>query len=136
MKNLKYLLVGTFFGLVLTKGEAISWYRMQEMFRFESFHMFGIFMTAIPVGALSLFVIRKFNLKTVDGSAIEMPKKVYHSGIIIGSLIFGFGWALTGACPGPIYAQIGTGSLVTIATLLAALAGAFSYEYLKKYLPE
>jgi uncharacterized membrane protein YedE/YeeE len=136
MKNLKYLLVGTFFGLVLTKGEAISWYRMQEMFRFESFHMFGIFMTAIPVGALSLFIIRKLNLKTVDGSAIEMPKKVYHSGIVIGSLIFGFGWALTGACPGPIYAQIGTGSLVTIATLLAALGGAFSYEYLKKYLPE
>jgi uncharacterized membrane protein YedE/YeeE len=136
MKNLKYLLVGTFFGLVLTKGEAISWYRMQEMFRFESFHMFGIFMTAIPVGALSLFIIRKFNLKTVNGSAIEMPKKVYHSGIIIGSLIFGFGWTLTGACPGPIYAQIGTGSLVTIATLLAALGGAFSYEYLKKYLPE
>jgi uncharacterized protein len=136
MKNLKYLLVGTFFGLVLTKGEAISWYRMQEMFRFESFHMFGIFMTAIPVGALSLFIIRKFNLKTVDGSAIEMPKKVYHSGIIIGSLIFGFGWALTGACPGPIYAQIGTGSFVIIATLLAALGGAFSYEYLKKYLPE
>lgn len=136
MKNLKYLLVGTFFGLVLTKGEAISWYRMQEMFRFESFHMFGIFMTAIPVAALSLFIIRKFNLKTVDGSAIEMPKKVYHSGIIIGSLIFGFGWALTGACPGPIYAQIGTGSLVTIATLLAALGGAFSYECLKKYLPE
>ena len=109
---------------------------MQEMFRFESFHMFGIFMTAIPVGALSLFIIRKFNFKTVDGIAIEMPKKVYHSGIIIGSLIFGFGWALTGACPGPIYAQIGTGSLVTIATLLAALGGAFSYEYLKKYLPE
>ena len=136
MKNLKYLLVGTFFGLVLTKGEAISWYRMQEMFRFESFHMFGIFMTAIPVAALSLFIIRKFNLKTVDGSAIEMPKKVYPSGIIIGSLIFGFGWALTGACPGPIYAQIGTGSLVTIATLLAALGGAFSYECLKKYLPE
>jgi len=136
MKNLKYILVGTFFGFVLTKGEAISWYRMQEMFRFESFHMFGIFMAAIPVGALSLFIIRKLNLKTVDGSAIEMPKKVYHSGIIIGSLIFGFGWALTGACPGPIYAQIGTGSFVTIVTLLAALGGAFSYEYLKKYLPE
>lgn len=76
MKNLKYLLIGTFFGLVLTKGEAISWYRMQEMFRFESFHMFGIFMTAIPIGALSLFIIRKFNLKTADASTIEMPKKL------------------------------------------------------------
>ena len=136
MKNLKYLLVGIFFGLVLTKGEAISWYRMQEMFRFESVHMFGIFMTAIPVGALSLLIIRKYNLKTIEGHMIEMPKKVYHSGIIIGSLIFGFGWALTGACPGPLYAQIGTGSLVTVATLLSAIAGTWSYEFVKRYLPE
>ena len=98
--------------------------------------MFGIFMTAIPVGALSLFIIRKFNFKTIEGNTIEIPTKKHHGGIIIGSLTFGFGWALTGACPGPIYAQIGTGSLVTIATLAAALAGALSYEYLKKYLPE
>jgi hypothetical protein len=136
MKNWKYLLVGIFFGLVLTKGEAISWYRIQEMFRFEGFHMYGIFMTAIPVGALCLWLIKKFNIKTRDGEAIVMPKKVYHHGVIIGSFIFGFGWALTGACPGPIYAQIGAGFLVVLATLLAAILGTFSYALLQKRLPD
>lgn len=136
MKNIKYLLIGTFFGFVLTKGEAISWYRIQEMFRFESFHMFGIFMTAVPVGALSLWIIRKFKIKSADGKEIEMPRKPYHHGIVIGSLLFGFGWALTGACPGPIYAQLGSGVLVTIATLLAALAGTWTYGLLQKYLPD
>ena len=136
MKSLKYLIVGMFFGLVLTKGEAISWYRIQEMFRFESFHMFGIFMTAIPTGALLLFIIKKLKFKTVEGEEIEMPKKEYHHGVIIGSLLFGFGWALTGACPGPIYAQIGTGFLVTVFTLLAALFGTWCYAYFQKYLPD
>src|SRR5271154_682749 len=98
MKNLKYVLIGIFFGVVLTKGEAISWYRIQEMFRFEGFQMFGIFMTAIPRGAFSLFIIRKLNLKTTEGEPIRMPVKKYHHGVIFGSLIFGFGWALTGAC--------------------------------------
>ena len=136
MKNFKYLFVGIFFGIVLTKGEAISWYRIQEMFRFESFHMFGIFMTAIPVGALSLLLIRKLNLKTSDGEAVDRPEKPYHHGVIIGSLIFGFGWALTGACPGPLYAQIGVGFLVTLATLSAAILGTWSYAYFQKYLPD
>lgn len=136
MKNIKYLLIGTFFGFVLTKGEAISWYRIQEMFRFESFHLFGIFMTAVPVGALSLWVIRKLKIKSLDGSTIEMPRKQYHHGIIIGSLFFGFGWALTGACPGPIYAQLGSGVFVTITTLLAALAGTWTFGFLQKYLPD
>lgn len=136
MKNLKYLLVGIFFGIVLTKGEAISWFRIQEMFRFESFHMFGIFMTAIPVGAISLLIIRKLNLKTAEGEPVTMPEKEYHHGVIFGSLIFGFGWALTGACPGPLYAQIGAGFLVTIATLLAAIFGTWSYAYWQRYLPD
>jgi uncharacterized membrane protein YedE/YeeE len=136
MKNLKYLFVGIFFGLVLTKGEAISWYRIQEMFRFEGFHMFGIFMTAIPVGALSLFLIRKLNLKTMEGDPIAMPVKQYHHGVIIGSLIFGFGWALTGACPGPLYAQIGAGFSVTVATLIAAILGTWTFAFLQKYLPD
>jgi uncharacterized protein len=136
MKNLKYLVVGTFFGLVLTKGEAISWFRIQEMFRFESFHLYGIFMTAIPTGALSLLLIRKLKIKTFSGEAIEMPEKKYHHGVIIGSLLFGFGWALTGACPGPIYAQIGSGFLVTIVTLLSALLGTWCFAYLQKYLPD
>ncbi len=135
MKNIKYLAVGIFFGLVLTKGEAISWYRIQEMFRFEGFQMFGIFMTAIPVGALSLFFIRKLNLKTAEGEFIPTPEKKYHHGIVFGSLIFGFGWALTGACPGPLYAQIGSGYLVTTVTLLSAVAGTWCFAYLQRYLP-
>src|SRR5436189_5615543 len=101
------------------------------MFRFESFHMFGIFMTAIPVGAIGLFLIRKIKLKTLDGGTIEMPVKKYHHGVVVGSLLFGFGWALTGACPGPLYAQIGSGVSVTLVTLLAAIAGTFAYEMLR-----
>jgi uncharacterized membrane protein YedE/YeeE len=136
MKNLKYLLAGIVFGIALTKAEAISWFRIQEMFRFEAFQMFGIFMTAIPVGAISLLVIKKMKWKTLDGTPVEMPKKEYHHGIIIGSLIFGFGWALTGACPGPLYAQIGSGSLVTIIALLSAILGTWVYGYFQKYLPD
>jgi len=136
MKNIKYLLVGTLFSLALTKGEAISWYRIQEMFHFQSFHMFGIFITAIPVGALSLQLIKIFNLKTIHGDTIDMPVKKYHHGIIIGSLTFGFGWALTGACPGPLYAQIGAGYTVTLVTFIAALAGTWVYAWLRPYLPE
>jgi uncharacterized membrane protein YedE/YeeE len=135
MKNLKYLLVGIVFGLALTKGEAISWYRMQEMFRFESFHMYGIFMTAVPVGALSIFFLRKLNAHTLEGEEIIQPIKIYHHGLIIGGLIFGFGWALTGACPGPLYAQIGAGYSVTLVTFLAALCGTWTYAYLQRYLP-
>jgi len=136
MKNLGYLLVGVMFGLALTKGEAISWFRIQEMFRFESFHMYGIFMTAVPTGALSLLLLRHFNIKSNDGESISKPEKVYHHGVIIGGILFGFGWALTGACPGPIYAQIGTGSLVASATLLSALAGTLMYGKLQAYLPD
>jgi uncharacterized membrane protein YedE/YeeE len=136
MKDLKYLLVGVVFGLALTKGEAISWFRIQEMFRFESFHMFGIFMTAIPTGALGLFLIRKLKLRTIEGAPVEIPVKKYHHGVVIGGLIFGFGWALTGACPGPLYAQIGAGSLVTIITLLSAIAGTWTFGKFAKYLPD
>ena len=135
MKNVGYLLVGIVFGLALTKGEAISWYRIQEMFRFESFHMFGIFMTAVPIGALSIYLLRKFDVKTIEGQPIEKPIKNFQPGIIIGSLIFGFGWALTGACPGPLYAQIGAGSLVTVATLVSALAGTWIFGRVEHLLP-
>jgi uncharacterized membrane protein YedE/YeeE len=135
MKNLSYLFVGIVFGLALAKGEAISWYRIQEMFRFESFHMFGIFMTAVPVGAISIYLLKKLDVKSLDDEAIEKPKKDFHPGIIIGGLIFGFGWALTGACPGPLYAQIGSGSIVTMATLLAALLGTWTFGRIQHLLP-
>jgi uncharacterized protein len=136
MKNLKYLVAGIVFGLALTKGEAISWYRIQEMFRFESFHMYGIFMTAVPAAALSILLLRRFHFRAVDGQSIDIPKKPYHHGLIIGGLIFGFGWALTGACPGPLYAQVGAGYLVTIATFIAAALGTWVYAYLQPYLPD
>lgn len=135
MKNIKFILAGIFFGVILTKGEAISWYRMQEMFHFQSFHMFGIFMTAIPVGALSILLIKKLNIKTTQGDPISIPDKPYNKGIIFGSLIFGFGWALTGACPGPLYAQLGSGVLVTIVTISAAIFGTWTYALLKEKLP-
>jgi uncharacterized protein len=136
MKNLTYLIVGIIFGLALTKGEAISWWRIQEMFYFQSFHMYGIFMTAVPIGAISIFMLQKFKARTLDGETIQKPHKPYHHGIIIGSLIFGFGWALTGACPGPLYAQIGSGYLVVIVTFLSAAAGTWVFGYLKPYLPD
>ncbi|NOT75194.1 MAG: YeeE/YedE family protein [Cyclobacteriaceae bacterium] len=106
------------------------------MFRFESFHMFGIFMTAVPIGALSLFIIRKMKMKTFEGDLIKMPEKKYHHGIIIGGLIFGCGWVLTGACPGPLYAQIGSGYSVTVVTLLSAIIGTWSFGRFQKYLPD
>ncbi len=135
MKNIKFILAGIFFGIVLTKGEAISWYRMQEMFHFQSFHMFGIFMTAIPVGAISVLLIKKFNIKTSKGETVSIPDKPFNKGIIFGSLIFGFGWALTGACPGPLYAQLGSGVLVTIVTIAAALFGTWTYALVREKLP-
>jgi len=135
MTNIKYLVVGVVFGLALTKGEAISWYRIQEMFRFESFHMYGIFMTAVPIGALSILIIRKLKLKSA-GEVIDIPVKTYHNGLIIGGLIFGFGWALTGACPGPLYAQIGAGYLVTVVTFFSAMLGTWTYLRLQQYLPD
>ncbi len=135
MSKLKYTVLGIFFGIALTKGEAISWYRIQEMFRFESFHMYGEFMTAIPTGALSLWLIRRLKLKTLDGESIAMPTKHWHKGIVFGSLIFGFGWALTGACPGPLYAQTGAGYWVTVVTLLAAIIGTWTYARYQHLLP-
>ena len=136
MKNIKYLFVGTLFGLALTKGEAISWYRMQEMFHFQSFHMYGIFMTAVPIGALSILLLRAFRARSLAGRVIEKPVKKYHHGVIIGGLIFGFGWALTGACPGPLYAQIGAGYLVVLVVFLAAAAGTWTFGYFQKHLPD
>src|SRR5688572_24311397 len=136
MKNVKYLFVGIFFGLILTKTEAISWYRMQEMFHFQSFHMYGVFMTAIPVGAISLLILLKVKATTWQGEPVTKPVKPYHHGIVIGGLIFGFGWALTGACPGPIYAQIGAGYSVVIVTFLSALLGTWVYARVQKYLPD
>lgn len=135
LRNIKYLVAGVLFGIILTKAEAISWFRMQEMFRFQGFQMYGIFMTAIPVGILSIWLIRKFNLRAANGERINILAKKFNKGYIIGGFIFGLGWALTGACPGPLFAQIGAGFSVVIVTLLSAIAGTWVYAALRDKLP-
>lgn len=135
MKNLVYSAVGIFFGIVLVKAEVISWFRIQEMFRLESFHMYGVIGTAILVGAISVRIIKRYEVKAISGEKISIPDKKFTKGQVIGGLLFGFGWAMTGACPGPILAQIGTGSLVIVVTLLSALAGTWVYGYFKERLP-
>src|SRR6478752_8611332 len=112
--NIKYFAVGILFGIVLVKGQVISWFRIQEMFRLQSFYMYGVIGTAVVVGMISVFFIKKFNIKTVRGEVIDFVKKKFNKGQIYGGLLFGFGWALTGACPGPVFAQIGTGAVAVI----------------------
>jgi uncharacterized membrane protein YedE/YeeE len=135
MKNILFLFIGIVFGLALTKGEAVSWFRIQEMFHFQSFHMYGIFMTAVPVGALSLLIIKRIKLRTIDKEEIEVAPRHYHHGLIIGGLIFGFGWALTGACPGPLYALLGAGYEITIVIFLSALCGTWFFGLVRNKLP-
>lgn len=133
--NLKYLVVGILFGIVFVKAEIISWYRIQEMFRFQSFHMYGVIGTAVVVGALSVFIIKKFNVKTLQGERVIFHPKVFHWGNVWGGLIFGLGWAITGACPGPLFAQIGSGFTAVTVTLLSAIAGTWVYGKFRDKLP-
>lgn len=131
----KYLIMGILFGIILVKSEVISWYRIQEMFRLQSFHMFGVIGSAVVTGIISIWLIKKFNVKTITGEKIDLPAKKFNKGQIYGGLIFGFGWAITGACPGPLFAQIGSGFSVIIVTLLSAIAGTWVYGYFKERLP-
>ncbi|WP_008582559.1 DUF6691 family protein [Niabella soli] len=133
--NIKFLVAGIIFGIVLTKAEVISWFRIQEMFRLQSFHMYGVIGSAVLVGAISVALIKRFNIKTLSGEPIKIPSKKFDKGQIIGGLIFGAGWALTGACPGPLFAQIGTGATVVSVTLLSAIAGTWVYGLLRERLP-
>lgn len=133
--NLKYAVVGILFGIVFVKAEIISWFRIQEMFRLQSFHMYGVIGSAVAVGIVSVGLIKKFNVKTIYGEPIEFHPKKFNKGQIYGGLLFGFGWAITGACPGPLFAQIGTGATVIIITLLSALAGTWVYGYFREKLP-
>ncbi|HEY6502434.1 MAG TPA: DUF6691 family protein [Chitinophagaceae bacterium] len=133
--NFKYAVAGILFGIILVKAEVISWFRIQEMFRLQSFHMYGVIGSAVVTGMLSIWLIKKFKIKTVYGEPIEFVSKKFNKGNIYGGLLFGFGWALTGACPGPLFAQIGTGATVIIITLLSAIAGTWSYGYFRERLP-
>ena len=135
MRNIKYLFLGLLFGIVLVKSEVISWFRIQEMFRLQAFHMYGIIGSAIIVGMISVLLIKKFNLKTLDAEAVNIPVKEFTWGNVYGGLLFGLGWAITGACPGPLFAQVGSGFLVIIVTLLSAVFGTWVYGLVREKLP-
>jgi hypothetical protein len=136
MKVIKYLLVGFVFGIVLTKSEAVSWYRIYEMFQFQSFHMYGIIMTAIATGIIGIQLIKRRNIKDIKGLAIEIQDKDQGSARYwIGGIFFGLGWALVGACPGPIFILLGAGFWSVGIVLFGALVGTYLYGVLKDKLP-
>lgn len=135
MKHFWALLLGLGFGIVLVKSEVISWFRIQAMFRFEEAHMYLIIGSAVVVGAVSLLIIKRLEMKTVGGEEITIREKPFNKGVILGGIIFGMGWAITGACPGPIYAQIGSGAYMALVTFVAALGGAYLYAFLQPKLP-
>jgi uncharacterized membrane protein YedE/YeeE len=130
-----FWLLGIFFGIILIKAEVVSWWRIQEMFRLQNFHMFGVIGSAIATGMLSIFLIKKFKIKTIDGDPIVIEPKKFQKGNIYGGLLFGFGWAMTGACPGPLFALIGNGALVVIVTLISAILGTKVYGMIRNKLP-
>jgi uncharacterized membrane protein YedE/YeeE len=133
--NFKYLVAGAILGIIFVKAEVISWFRIQEMFRLQSFHMYGIIGSAVLVGMLSVGLIKAFKIKTVHGENITFTKKKFNKGQVYGGLLFGLGWGLTGACPGPLFAQIGTGATVVIVPLLSAVAGTWVYGRFRTQLP-
>lgn len=136
MKALKFIFTGIFFGIVMTKSEAISWYRIQEMFRFQSFHMFGIIGTAVAIGIIGVYLIKKYKLKDIDGQSIVIPTKDEGwKRALLGGIIFGLGWALTGACPGPMFINVGAGYLVMLLVIFGAVLGTYIYGMLKDKLP-
>lgn len=133
--NIKYILAGIFFGIVFVKAEIVSWFRIQEMFRLASFHMYGVIGTAVVVATISTFLIKKLKLKTISGEEVIFSERPLDKGNVIGGLLFGFGWALTGACPGPLYGLLGSGFAVFIVAILSALAGTYVYGLLREKLP-
>lgn len=133
--NLKYVAPGLLFGVVFVKAEIVSWFRIQEMFRLQSFHMFGVIGTAVLVAMVSVWAIKKFRIKTIHGETIQFHPKKFNKGQVIGGITFGLGWAMTGACPGPLFAQIGSGITVVVVVLLSAIGGTWVYGYFREKLP-
>ena len=135
MRNFIYLLIGIFFGIILIQSEVSSWYRIQEMFRFQSFHMYGVIGSGIMVAIIGKFLLKKNKIKSSTGNEIIAGQKKYHHGLIIGGLLFGIGWGLTGVCPGPLYALIGKGLYPLIIIFISALAGTWLYSLFREKLP-
>jgi uncharacterized membrane protein YedE/YeeE len=137
MKNLRFTTIGILFGIIMTKSEAISWFRIQEMFRFQSFHMYGIISTAILFGMLVVWVFKKFNIHTVYGDPITFkPKDKSYKRYILGGSVFGLGWALTGACPGPLYTLVGSGFVVLLVSIASAIVGTYIYGFCRDKWPK
>ncbi|MDO6391784.1 YeeE/YedE thiosulfate transporter family protein [Pontibacter sp. BT731] len=136
MKGIKFIIAGILFGIVMSKSEAISWFRIQEMFRFQDFHMYGIIGTAVALGTLATFLIKKFKLRDYQGNPIVFtPKEKSVTRYLIGGTIFGLGWALTGACPGPMFVNIGFSYWAIFIAIAGALAGTYLYGAIKDRLP-
>ncbi len=136
MKYIKFLLIGILFGIIMTKSEAISWYRIQEMFRFQSFHMYGIIGSALAVGVVIMQLIKRKQLKTYNGEPILLADKSFSiPRYLFGGIVFGLGWALCGACPGPMYTLVGNGFSVFIVIILSAVLGTYVYGLLRDRLP-
>ena len=136
MRTLSYLFIGIFFGIVMFKSESASWFRIYEMFNFQSFHMYGIIGSALVIGIVGIQLIKRNNIKSFYGEPIKFtPKDKGVSRYLFGGIIFGLGWALAGACPGPIYTLIGAGFLPIIVVLIGSLLGTFIYGLLRKKLP-
>ncbi|MCB9041920.1 MAG: YeeE/YedE family protein [Lewinellaceae bacterium] len=136
MKNTSFFIVGIFFGIVMTKSEAISWFRIHEMFRFESFHMYGIIGTAVVLGAAIIWAMKKFGMKTLRGTAVTYnPMKLSLKRHLLAGSVFGLGWALVGCCPGPMYVLLGNGYAIMILVLLGAILGTYTYGLVMDKLP-
>lgn len=135
MKSLGYVLSGVLFGLALTKGEAVSWLRIQEMGRVQGFQLYGIFFTSIAVAMLAQLLLRRTHARTLEGAPIAVSPKQFNLGHVVGGLIFGIALPITGACPGPLYALLGSGALLAAVMLLSALIGTWTYAWLRPRLP-
>ena len=136
MKHIKFFLVGILFGIVMSKAEIISWYRIYEMFKFQSFHMYGVIGSAILIGMVTMLLFRKKVVKTFDGKEIFVtPKKKGLYRNLLGGILFGLGWALAGACPGPMFVLVGKGVVSILVVIFGATLGTFFYGLLKNKLP-
>lgn len=135
MNKIASIILGTTFGFILTKSEVISWFRIQKMFRFEEPYMYLIIGTAVIVGIISIQILKKFGIKSLTKEELDYSGKILNKGTVIGGILFGVGWAITGACPGPIFAQIGSGEYAAISTLVGALSGSYLFNLVKSKLP-
>lgn len=129
MKNIYYLALGTLFGITLIRSQVVSWYRIQEMFLFDNFHMYGVIGTAIIAARIGLLLLNKFQLKTLENQPIEIVSKTFNKGTVLGGILFGLGWSIIGACPGPLYALVGSGALIYGLGILSALLGVLIYGF-------